>query len=1077
MNKEDKQLLPPDLYSRNTVIAHLARILKGDEEMRVLDVGGRGARLSWFFPESAKFTILDLAPKTEDDEDDKIIEYKQGNAQKIPFSDNSFDIVVSTDMLEHMDKPFRAPAIREMLRVSKKYLILGVPCGNGLIGKAEEFVSNQYKDITGREHPFLHEHTFYGLPEETKIEEILNREEVQFLKVKEGNLMSWYIQQLYAGTQHEQDITKKKYGFYKYFNENLFELGNLRTPTYRTIFCIAKEGELKSDEILDEVQSLHKWDPEKYMVLLERAFKDLRMVINDKKTKLDELEVAYEHKKNHVDVLEQNHNRIKKEFEEAHARFERNEELVKEQEATIGKARKSLQLLKNALGEAKDYILEKESAIRLLKSTLHEVNNKINTLEQGNSNLQRKLTIQTETNSRLSEELNDLTGEAALLRNHIKQSERTVIEKNHTIEGYQNQLRAVTEDLENHRKAMKEVTESRAWKLVMFYSKIKYGLILNPYKETKKGWRILTRLGPKVFFQRLIRKIRKNPKLQVDQQPYDKYVEATVLNGKDKREALKAIEKFQYKPVISIVMPVYNVDEKWLVKAVESVRKQWYGKFELCICDDASTNEDVKKVLNKYKDQDARIKVVFRQHNGGIVKASNDALKLATGGYVAFLDNDDELTQNALYEVVNALQETKYDLVYSDEDKIDLEGGRSEPFFKPDWSPDLLLSHNYICHFAVYRRKIINEIEGLREGYDGSQDYDLLLRFTEKTENIKHIPKVLYHWRKVPGSAAAEVDAKPYAFDSAKKALEQALKRRKIEGEILNGIWKGSYRVKRQINEEPLVSIIIPFKDRVDLLKNCIESIRQKTTYKNYELILVDNRSELLSTQDYLKTIKNDPDILILKYNQQFNFSAINNMAAKQAKGEILMMLNNDTEIITPEWIEMMLEHVCRPEVGAVGAKLIFPDNNIQHAGVLIGVGGVANSAFLKESKYDNCYFGQANVIKNYSAVTGACMMVRKDVFFKIGGLNSDDLAVTFNDIDFCLRLREKGYLIVYTPYAKLYHHESISRGYDVDMDEVKFMHRKHAGILHAGDPYYNPNLSLERMDFSLRVQDKLQTG
>lgn len=1063
MTRAEKKLLPPDLYSRNTVIAHLAQILSPNDQAKILDVGGRGAKLSWFFPESTQFSILDLAPKLEDDD----VEYIQGDAQKIPFSDKNFDVVISTDMLEHVDKPFRAPVIREMLRVSKNYLIIGVPCGNGLIAKAEKHVQDQFKNITGREHPFLNEHSYYGLPKEEKIEEILNKEGVQFFKVKEGNLMSWYIQQLYAGVQHEQDITADKYKFYKFFNENLFELGNLRTPTYRTIFCIAKEGELQTEKALEELNSIHVWKPEKFMELLEMAFKDLRIVIDEKKNSLQEMETKFNSSKTRLAELE-------KKYEEVDARSEHTSKMLREREAEavkqeeiIEKARKSLETYRAAIKETRNYLQEKEKTIQFLKNIVEQKDKALDELKQSEAAMQEKLNSKTELSNKLLVDLSKKTEDISRLKQHI-------IKNEHYLKGVKDQLGEVSEDLENHRRALQEVRDSRAWKLIMVYSKIKTVLWKKPKGLIKKGWKILTKLGLKVFIKRIIRKLKKQPELQVGQKPYDKYLEKNKLTSSRQNSAQKGITAFHYKPVISIIMPVYNVEEKWLEKAIKSVQNQWYSKWELCICDDASTEEHVKKVLEKFAAGDPRIKIKYRQHNGGIVKTTNDALTLATGAYIGFLDNDDELAENALYEVIKALQEAKYNLVYSDEDKLDENGKRCEPFFKPDWSPDLLLSQNYICHFAVYRKKILDKIGGLKEGYDGSQDYDLALRFTEKTQSIKHIPSILYHWRKIPGSAAGEVEAKPYAFESAKRALGQALKRRGIEGEVADGIWKGSYRVKRTISEEPLVSIIIPFKDQVGVLKACIDSIIKKTTYKNYEIILVNNRSELLETLEYLKTIKENERVEILEYDKPFNYSAINNFAAGKAKGEILILLNNDTEIITPDWIETMLEHAQRPEVGAVGAKLLFPNNSIQHAGVLIGIGGIANSSFLKNDKDDHCYFGQADVIKNYSAVTGACMMVRKDIYLRLKGLNEENLAVTFNDVDFCLRLREKGYLIVYTPYAQLYHHESLSRGYEVNLNEIKFMQRQHAGVIEQGDPYYNPNLTRERFDFSLRVEDKV---
>ncbi|MFC1751378.1 glycosyltransferase, partial [Pseudomonadota bacterium] len=554
---------------------------------------------------------------------------------------------------------------------------------------------------------------------------------------------------------------------------------------------------------------------------------------------------------------------------------------------------------------------------------------------------------------------------------------------------------------------------------------------------------------------------------------YKAHLEENKITGAVSAKMKRQIHALKYKPLISIVTPVHDVPVDILKNCIDSVINQIYPNFELCIVDDASTDKKIKSLLEGYAKKDKRIRVQYRKKNGGIVKASNDAIENAKGAYIGFLDNDDTLTPDALFEVAKALQEEKYDFIYSDEDKIDEKGNRCEPFFKPSFSPDLLLSINYTCHFSVYRKKLIKDVGALREGFDGSQDYDLALRISEKAKKIKHIPKVLYNWRMIKGSTAGQFDAKPHCFTSAKEALRETMDRRGIEGKVADGVWKGSYRVQRALKSRPKVTIIIPFKDKPEVLKVCLDSLFEKTNYDNYEVILVNNQSELFETKEYLKTLE-EKNVKILNYDFPFNYAAINNFAAKQAKGEILVLLNNDVEIITPNWIEAMLEHAQRSDVGAVGAKLLFPDDTVQHAGTLIGVGGIANHAFLKQLSSDHGYFGQTDLIKNYSAVTGACLMIRKDVYINCDGLNEKDLGISFNDVDLCLRLREKGYLIVYTPYAKLYHHESLSRGYEVAMDEIKFFQREHRGILEKGDPYYNPNLTKERFDYSLRVEDKL---
>ncbi len=531
---------------------------------------------------------------------------------------------------------------------------------------------------------------------------------------------------------------------------------------------------------------------------------------------------------------------------------------------------------------------------------------------------------------------------------------------------------------------------------------------------------------------------------------------------------------FNYRPKISIVMPVWNSEMVWLGSAIESVIRQTYDNWELCIADGASTNPSVREVLDQYF-QDTRIKIKYLSQNLGISGNSNAALSLAVGEFVAFLDHDDELAPFALFELVKRLNEKPdLDFIYSDEDKITDGKRRVDPFFKPDWSPDFLLSTMYTCHLSTYRKKIIDEIVSFRLGYDGSQDYDLVLRFVENTTRIDHIPKILYHWRMVLGSAANDVNAKPYAYLAGKKALTDYMQRNGILGEVLDGAWPGLYRVRRQITGNPLVSIIIPSKDKPDILKTCIESVLNKTDYPNYEIIIVDNQSSDNTTFEYYKTLETHSRVNILHYDQPFNFSAINNFAVSKAKGEHILFLNNDTEVISREWLTSMLEHSQRKEVGAVGAQLLFRNKSIQHCGIILGLQGIAGHPYSRQ--YGNHYQGaRPSLICNYSAVTAACMMMRKSVFTEVGGFDSE-LAIDYNDIDLCLKIRKLGYLVVYTPYAKLFHLECLTRGHkdnpekmQVFQKEFELMRFRWGSIIDHGDPYYNPNLSLDRANFSLK--------
>jgi GT2 family glycosyltransferase len=527
----------------------------------------------------------------------------------------------------------------------------------------------------------------------------------------------------------------------------------------------------------------------------------------------------------------------------------------------------------------------------------------------------------------------------------------------------------------------------------------------------------------------------------------------------------KEAEAFGYRPLVSIVTPVYNVHERWLRRAIESVLAQAYPVWELCLVDDASTKPHVRRVLDEYAARDDRIRIIGREANGGIAAASQTGVEHASGEFIALLDHDDELAPEALFEVVKLLNADPHvDLFYSDEDKLDENGRRVDPFFKPDWSPDLLMSMNYVCHLAVVRKRVLTKAGGFQAGYDGSQDYDLFLRVTEQTDRIVHIPKVLYHWRKIPGSAAAVSDAKPYAHEAAKRALESALSRRNRAARIVVNR-PGTFTVRYAIAGTPKVTIVIPTKDMVELLKPCVESIINKSSYDNYEIVVVDNNSSDPATLSFLDRIQSPHRVI--RDRRPFNWAGINNSAAARGSGEHLLFLNNDMEVIDSDWIEALLEHSQRKEVGAVGAKLLYPDNSVQHAGVLVGIGGVANHAFRYVHDSSPGYFGLAHVTRNYSAVTGACMMVRRQVFEELGGFD-ENLRVAFNDVDFCLRLRQRGYLIVYTPHARLYHFESASRSTLHPPEDERYMRARWEHLLRNGDPYYNPNFAQQRVDFSI---------
>ena len=559
---------------------------------------------------------------------------------------------------------------------------------------------------------------------------------------------------------------------------------------------------------------------------------------------------------------------------------------------------------------------------------------------------------------------------------------------------------------------------------------------------------------------------------------YERWIEQNTPKLEDLERMVEIMAVLREHPLISIVMPVYNTPEAYLHEAINSVINQLYPHWELCIADDASTEKHVRRMLEKYARQDARIKLVFREENGHISRCSNSAVELAVGEYIALLDHDDILPPEALYEVVFLInQHPDADMIYSDEDKLAEDGKRCNPFFKPDWCPDSFLSRMYTCHFGVYRRSIINEIGGFRPGFEGSQDYDLALRFTEKTDKIYHLPKILYHWRVHPQSTAAKIEAKPYAVIAGERALVEALERRETSGQVI-AIPKmpGFFTIHYDIQSHKLVSIIIPTRDLGNLVNQCLESIFTKTTYPNFEVILIDNGS----TEDYTKKVINDwlnkePERFRCYFlGIPFNYSKLNNYGVEKANGDYLLFLNNDTEIVSPDWIEGMVEQAQRSSIGAVGATLLYADDTIQHSGVIMGLGGIAGHGHRLASADASGYFGQLTTVNNYTAVTGACLMCRKDVFESVGGFN-ENLAVAFNDVDLCLKIVTQGYRNIVLPHVVLHHYESKSRGSDNTPDkrgrfleESDYM-QKHWKPLIEHDPCYNPNLSRRYPDFNIR--------
>lgn len=587
--------------------------------------------------------------------------------------------------------------------------------------------------------------------------------------------------------------------------------------------------------------------------------------------------------------------------------------------------------------------------------------------------------------------------------------------------------------------------------------------------------------GPSSLLERLRNKYHN----QKTKRLYKKWIsQYDVLSTEDHQKILEKIEQLPLKPLISILMPVYNVPETWLRKALQSVCNQLYPHWELCIADDCSTQTHVRKILEEYQRKDPRrIRVDFRTKNGHISIASNTALNLVSGEFCALMDHDDELPRHALYRIADKInQHPNADLIYSDEDKIDQNGERFDPHFKPDWNPDLFYSQNFINHLGVYRTSILKKLGGFRTSFEGSQDYDLALRFIEHTnpEKIIHIPEILYHWRSIPGSVAFSSEEKPYAGAAARKAIQSHFDRIGIQARSASGY--GPYhRVKYNLPQAlPLVSIVIRAQFNKDLLKETIEAILYKTDYFNTELIIVYDVDTSGDTLKYLEELKKNEQIKLVQCTVTSNNSAAFNLGAKYSQGSILTLLNTNIQIINSEWLAELVSHVIRKEIGIVGPKLISPNQQIRHAGIYLGlIDGITGYPYRGMNVNSPGYIGRAQLTQNFSAVTGACMLIRNDLFHKVGGLDEINLPDTYADIDLCLRIRKLGYLILWTPHSVLYDiEESLQNPNFSDncfhlKQKLEFMKLRWSSLL-TSDPYYNPNLTLMNHNMQLATPPRL---
>jgi len=954
---------PFDQFQRYFTVAKIVTGLTSlDSTLKVLEVGANAhCGLQEFLPNAdITFTDIDEQPVAEH------VNFIQADATNLPFKDDEFDFVISTDVLEHVPAKLRKKFINECYRVAKVAFILACPIDNGETPQAESIANKSFKRLHGVDYIWLREHQLEGLPTIESIDEMVEGMAIPFFRFEHGRLDWWLpLMQMHFIKEAEAELRVTCSKMDEHYNRNLYQQDS-GGACYRSFWVLGR------DTLPDDC-----------------------LVITDQPSASSIAEMnVYQN----ICVATEN------------------------MSFTTQRLHESLSLNKQ----------EAEQVKQELEHAEHELVNLSAELQAIRESASWKITMPLRKGSR-------------------------------TIRRYWHSIQV---GLKNHSPL-----------LVHVFSPIAGGFSA----RLSRAIGLLIKQGPKALFNKLKAASSKGETIPLDPNYYQSWLAHHHHQEQSDAAKLLKLLPIMQQPLISIVMPTYNTDEIFLRLCIESVLNQSYQNWELCIADDASPEPQVIKVLEEYQVKDKRIKIVCRKENGHISAASNSALELVTGEWTALLDHDDELHKHALAFVVNAINENPdVELVYSDEDKMDEQGNRLSPHFKPDWNLDLLYSQNYVSHLGVYKTDIVKKIGGFRVGLEGSQDYDLLLRYSREINqaNIIHIPKALYHWRMVEGSTALAADEKSYTTEAGIKALTDHFlaldKKVTVERGMADNIYKVNWPAVNTEGNEPLVSLIMPTYNGYEITKLAIESILEKSTYQNFEILLVDNNSNEPISLEYFEEINKHEKVTLLRYPHPFNYSAINNFAAKHAKGEILGLVNNDIEVITPDWLSEMVSHVQREDIGCVGAMLYYPNDTIQHAGVIIGIQGVANHSHKHLGKGHPGYFRRLQVVQNFSAVTAACLLVRRVVFNEVNGLNEKDLTIAFNDIDFCLKVQAAGYRNLWTPYAELYHHESISRGAEDNPEKIARFNKEseymstHWKTNEILDFAYNPNLTIDHENFSL---------
>lgn len=1071
-----------DQYQRyKNAQLYIEALRKENQVFHILEVGANAHKnLGEFLPKD-KITYLDIEVPEELQNDS---DYIQGDATQMEFSDNAFDVIVALDVYEHIPAERREAFLGEIARVASKGFIICAPFEKEGVHAAECRVNANFQCMYGYNHPWLEEHLANGLPLLEEAEQVYRNMGVEVTVFSHGELDLWErLTNIEIASDCNERLGEVAMQIYQYYNKYLFSIDYV-PHAYRCFIAGGVSLGFAQEEQVEREKLLKKFDE------LESNFWRLYAFVGANATLGREPEGVFQlyydtGKGMGTDgvqemALDSHHVSFRREFctedgkEIVTLRLDPmiHNGIVKINRLVIydiygqvtWKGLPESFQCQNLIYHQGMYYLFLDDPQICLENIHHDV-----VIVEFDYEFW-ECPVVTENFWRMF--IEDI-------QERINGYERTERENEITIaqmkENHANEIQALQE---RHLAQMQVIYQSTSWKITKPYRFLargikKIGRFLIPGK-VRQGMFIIMHQGFSAFFQRYgVYRNRKKAK---------RYVRKTLFPTKNILREQRHT-KFDKNICFSVIVPLYNTPEKYLVEMIKSCQIQTYENWELCLADGSDQEHAyVGEVVKALAAKDSRIKYKVLEKNGGISENTNAALEMATGEYIALLDHDDILHPSALYEYMKVICEQGADFIYCDE--LTFEGKISHIItmhYKPDFAIDNLRANNYICHFSVFSKELLQKAGMFRKEFDGSQDHDMILRLTEQADKIVHVPRILYFWRSHPASVASDINSKTYAIDAGKRAVLSHLERCGLKGSVESSwAFPTIFNVKYELQGNPKVSIVIPNKDNVGMLSRCISSIIEKSTYSNYEIVVVENNSQEEKTFHYYDTIKSNPKVRILYYKEKgFNYARINNYAVDYAEGDYVLFLNNDIEIITPEWMEEMLMYAQREDVGAVGAKLYYPDDTIQHAGVIVGLGTdrCAGSVHHRFSRNDVGYIGRLCYAQDFSAVTAACMLVSKKIFQSVGGFD-DCFAVAYNDVDLCMKFREAGYLNVWTPCAEAYHYESVSRGYDSAPEkqerfqrEVKLFREKWQKQIDAGDCYYNKNLTLDAPDFSLRIE------